>query len=128
MQQREPLFACKPCLPCRDRFRVPIECEHAAFSTQGLQQECRVTASPERRIDIVAVRLQCQRRERFRGEHRNMLSHDLSGRVRPPAMLFSWAVPNPHPHRAIARTDPRSASTRALATPTPPGAGSLERQ
>ena len=63
-----------------------------------------MTASPERRIDIVAVRFESQRSERLAGKHRNVLSHDRYGRERPPAVLYSWAVPSSQPSHLPAGT------------------------
>ena len=59
----------------RDGLRIPVEREHAAFSTQGLENECRMAAAPERRIDIVTARFQGQPRERLCGKHWCVLIH-----------------------------------------------------
>jgi hypothetical protein len=58
VDERKPHFVGKALTPGRDGRRVPVEREHAAFSTQGLEYECRMAAAPERRIDIVTVRLE----------------------------------------------------------------------
>ena len=75
MDERKPHFVGKPLLPGRDGLRIPIEREHAAFSTQGLENECRMTATPERRIDIKTARFQGQPLERLSGEHGCVLIH-----------------------------------------------------
>ena len=76
VDERKPHFVGKALTPCLDGLRVPVEREHAAFSTQGLEYECRMAATPERRIDIVTVRLEGQRRERLCDKHRCVLIHD----------------------------------------------------
>ena len=43
-----------------------------------------MTATPERRIDIVTARFQGQSRERLSGEHRYVLIHLRSGTAPPP--------------------------------------------
>ncbi len=76
MDERKPHFVGKALATGRDGLRVPVDREHAAFSTQGLENECRMTAAPERRIDIVTARIEGQRRERFLDKHRYVLIHD----------------------------------------------------
>ena len=79
VDERKPHFVGKTVPAGRDGLRIPVEREHAAFSTQGLEYECRMTATPERRIDIVTARFQGQPRERLGGEHRCVLIHVRSG-------------------------------------------------
>src|SRR5689334_5503085 len=76
MDERKPHFVGKALAPGRDGLRVPVDREHAAFSTQGLEYECRMAATPKRRIDIVTVRLEGQRRERLCDKHGGVLIHD----------------------------------------------------
>ena len=59
---------------------IPVDREHAAFSTQGLENACRVAAAPERRIDIVPIRFESQRRERLLDKHWRVLIHECSDR------------------------------------------------
>src|SRR6185437_5955586 len=75
MHERKPHFVGKALTAGRDGLRVAVDREHAAFSTQGLEKECRMTAAPERRIDIVTVRLGSQRPEHLICEHRDVLVH-----------------------------------------------------
>jgi len=79
MDERKPHFVGKTLLPGRDGLRIPVERQHAAFGAQCLENECRVTAAPECRIDIVTARFQGQPGERLGGEHRSVLSHVRSG-------------------------------------------------
>ncbi len=51
MDERKPHFVGKAAAAGLDGLRIPVEREQAAFSTQGLENECRMTATPERRID-----------------------------------------------------------------------------
>ena len=75
MLERKPHFVGKAPAAGRNGLRIPIEREQAAFSTQGLEYECRMTTTPKRRIDIVTARFQGQPRERLSGEHRDVLIH-----------------------------------------------------
>ena len=75
MDERKPHFVGKALATGRDGLRVPVEREHAAFSTQGLEYECRMAATPERRIDIKTARFQGQPLEPLGGEHRCVLIH-----------------------------------------------------
>ena len=84
VDERKPHFVGKAAAAGRDGLRIPVEREHAAFSTQGLEYECRMTATPERRIDIVTARFQGQPCERLSGEHRCVLIHVRSGAPPPP--------------------------------------------
>ena len=84
VDERKPHFVGKAHSAGRDGLRVPIEREHAAFSTHGLENECGMTAPPERRIDIVTARLQGESCERLGGEHRCVLIHPRSGTAPPP--------------------------------------------
>ena len=84
VEERKPHFVGKAAADGLNGLRIPIEREQAAFSTQGLENECRVAAAPERRIDIVTARFQGQPGERLSGEHRNVLSHLRSGALPPP--------------------------------------------
>ena len=79
VQERKPHFVGKAAAAGLNGLRIPVEREHAAFSTQGLEYECRMTATPERRIDIVTARFQGQPLERLRGEHWYVLIHVRSG-------------------------------------------------
>ena len=75
MEERKPHFVGKALAAGRDGLRVPVDREHAALPTQGLEDLCRMTAAPKRRIDIVTARFEGQSRERLRNEHRYMLVH-----------------------------------------------------
>ncbi len=79
MDERKPHFVGKAAAAGLDGLRIPVEREQAAFSTQGLEDECRMTATPERRIDIVTARFQGQPFKRLSGEHRCVLIHVRSG-------------------------------------------------
>ncbi len=79
MDERKPHFVGKAAAAGLDGLRVPVEREQAAFSTQGLEYECRMAATPERRIDIVTARFQGQPFERLSGKHRYVLIHGRSG-------------------------------------------------
>jgi hypothetical protein len=83
MDERKPHFVGKALPAGRDGLRIPVDREHAAFSTQGLENGCRMTAAPERRIDIVTARLEGQSRERLSDKHRCVLIHDRSGETAP---------------------------------------------
>ena len=91
MEERKPHFVGKALVAGRDGLRIPVECEQAAFSTQGLENECRMTATPERRIDIVTARFQGQPLERLSGEHRCVLIHARSGPLPLPRVLVPRA-------------------------------------
>ena len=84
VEERKPHFVGKALAARRDGLRIPIEREQAAFSTQGLEYECRVAAAPERRIDLVTVRFQGQPGERLAGEHRCVLIHPKPTSLRGP--------------------------------------------
>ena len=73
--ERKPHFVGKAAAAGLDGLRILIECEHAAFSTQGLENECRMATAPKRRVDIVTARFQGQPRERLSGEHWEVLIH-----------------------------------------------------
>jgi hypothetical protein len=75
MEERKPHFVGKAATAGRDGLRIPVEREQAAFPTQGLEYECRMTATPERRIDIKTARFQGQPLERLSGEHGCVLIH-----------------------------------------------------
>ena len=83
MEERKPHFAGKAAPAGRDGLRIAIECEQTAFSTQGLEYECRMTPTPERRVDIVTACFQGQPVERLRGEHGCVLIH-VAKRYPPP--------------------------------------------
>ena len=57
MHDRNPHFGGEAPAAGRDGRRVPVDREHAALATQGLEEKCRMTTAPERRIDIVTARL-----------------------------------------------------------------------
>ena len=84
VHERKPHFVGKAAAAGLDGLRIPVECEQAALPTQGLENECRMTAAPERRIDIVTARFQGQPRERLCAEHRCVLIHVRSGPPPPP--------------------------------------------
>ena len=84
VQERKPHFVGKTVAAGRDGLRIPVEREHAAFGADRPEYECRMTAAPERRIDLITARFQGQPRERLRGEHRNVLSQARSGAPPPP--------------------------------------------
>ena len=84
MGERKPHFVGKVALAGRDGLRIPVERKHAPFGAQCLENECRVAAAPECRIDIVTARFQGEPRERLNGEHRNVLNHLRSGAPPPP--------------------------------------------
>ena len=75
VHERKPHFVGKAVAAGLDGLRIPVERKQAAFSTQGLEYECRMTAPPKRRIDILTARFQGQPRERLSGEHRCVLIH-----------------------------------------------------
>ena len=75
MDERKPHFVGKARAAGLDGLRIPVDREHATFSTQGLENECRMAATPERRIDIVTARLEGQSRERLLDKHRGVLIH-----------------------------------------------------
>jgi hypothetical protein len=52
-----------------NRFAVAIDPEHAALSTQGRENPCRVPSAPERRIDIVTTRLEAKESQCLIDEH-----------------------------------------------------------
>ncbi len=58
VDERKPHFVGKALVASLDGLRIPVDREHTAFSTQGLENECRMTAAPERRIDIITARLE----------------------------------------------------------------------
>jgi hypothetical protein len=87
VHERKPHFVGKAAAAGRNGLRIPIEREQAAFSTQGLEYECRMTTTPKRRIDIVPARFQGQPLERLSGEHRLVLIHVRSGAFPPPSVL-----------------------------------------
>ena len=76
MDERKPHFVGKSLAAGRDGLWIPVDCEHAAFPTQGLEDLCRMTAAPKRRIDIVTARFEGQSRERLSDEHWCVLIHD----------------------------------------------------
>ena len=76
MEERKPHFVGKALVAGRDGLRVPVDREHAAFPTQGLEDLCRMTAAPKRRIDIVTARFEGQGRERLIDKHWRVLIHD----------------------------------------------------
>ena len=76
MEERKPHFVGKALAAGRDGFRVPVDREHATFPTHGLEDLCRMTAAPKRRIDIVTARFEGQSRERLSDEHWCVLIHD----------------------------------------------------
>src|SRR5689334_16107018 len=78
MDERKPHFVGKARATGLDGRRIPVEREQEAFSTQGLENACRVPAPPERRIDIVTIRFECERRERFLDKHWRVLIHGNS--------------------------------------------------
>ena len=69
---------------CRDGLRVAVEREHAAFSTHGLENACRVAAAPERCIDIVTACPESQPGVRLLDEHGSVLVHAAKRCVPPP--------------------------------------------
>src|SRR6201996_7045997 len=85
MDERKPHFVGKTLLASRDGLGIPVDREHAALPTQGLEDLCRMTAAPKRRIDIVTARFEGQTRERLRNEHWNVLVHDRHPRFSPDA-------------------------------------------
>jgi hypothetical protein len=76
MDERKPHFVGKTLVAGLDGLRVPVDREHAAFPTQGLEDLCRMTAAPKRRIDIVTARFEGQGRERLIDKHWRVLIHD----------------------------------------------------
>ena len=76
MEERKPHFVGKALTTGRDCLRIPVDREHAAFPTQGLEDLCRMTAAPKRRIDIVTARFEGQSRERLTDKHGCVLIHD----------------------------------------------------
>ena len=72
MDERKPQLVGKALAPSLDGLEIAVDREHASLSTQGLEYACRVTAAPERRIDIVTTRFEAQRRQRLVGEHGRM--------------------------------------------------------
>ena len=50
--ERKPHFVGKTAVAGLDGRRVAVEREHAPFGTECPEDECRVPAAPERRIDI----------------------------------------------------------------------------
>src|SRR4029079_15192083 len=70
--ERKPHFVGKTAVAGLDGRRVPVEREHATFGTECPEDECRVSAAPERRIDVYAVRLYSEGLERFPGNHRHV--------------------------------------------------------
>ncbi len=84
MHERKPHFVGKAAPAGLDGLRIPVEREQATFSTQGLEDECRMAATPERRIDIVTARFQGQPCECLSGEHWCVLIHARSGPPPPP--------------------------------------------
>ena len=80
VDERKPHLVGKARVTGRDGRRIPVEREHAAFSTQGLENACRVPAAPERRIDIVTIRFECERGERLLDKHWHVLIHGNSSR------------------------------------------------
>ena len=75
MHERKPHFAGEAPAAGRDGRRVLVDREHAPLATQGLEEKCRMTTAPERRINIVTIRLWGQRPERLICEHRDVLDH-----------------------------------------------------
>ena len=84
VDERKPHFVGKLLAAGRNGLRIPVERKHAAFGPQCLENERRVTAAPECRIDIVTARFQGQPGERLSGEHRSVLNHVRSGAPPPP--------------------------------------------
>ena len=84
VHERKPHFVGKTLVAGRNGLRIPVEREQPPFPTQALEYECRVTAAPKRRIDIVTARFQGQPCERLSGEHRCVLIHVRSGAPPPP--------------------------------------------
>jgi hypothetical protein len=58
VDERKPHFVGKADAAGLDGLWVAVEREQAAFSTQGLEYPCCVAAAPERRVDIVTIRLE----------------------------------------------------------------------
>ena len=79
VDERKPHFVGKAPAPGLDGLWIAVDREHAALSTQGLENGCRMTATPERRIDIVTARLEGQCRDCLSDKHRCVLIHDRSG-------------------------------------------------
>lgn len=75
MDERKPHFVGKALAAGRDGLWIPVDREHATFPTQGLEDLCRMTAAPKRRIDIVTARFEGQTRERLGNEHWYVLVH-----------------------------------------------------
>ena len=84
MGERKPHFVGKTVVAGRNGLRIPVDRKHAAFGAERLENECRMTAAPECRIDIKTARFQGEPGERLRGEHGCVLSHARSGAPPPP--------------------------------------------
>ena len=76
VDERKPHFVGKTSGSRRDGLGVPVDREHAALATQDLEDLCRMTAAPKRRIDIVTARFEGQSRERLIDKHWRVLIHD----------------------------------------------------
>lgn len=74
LDEREPQLTGEAAAAGLNRLRIPIDREHATFSTQGLENPCRVTAAAVRRIDIITTRLDGQSGHRLIDEHRLVLA------------------------------------------------------
>ena len=87
--ERKPHLVGEAPPPGRDGFGITVDREHAARSTQGLENACRVPTAPERRIDIVTIRLEGQSRQRLFNEHRRVLvlSHVIKRLETAPELL-----------------------------------------
>ena len=92
MGERKPHFVGKVALAGRDGLRIPVERKHAPLGTQRLENECRVAAAPERRIDIVTARFEGQCRERLSDKHGCVLIHNRSGEKPPPEVLPRYCL------------------------------------
>src|SRR5579862_9773751 len=135
MEERKPHFAGKALSTGLNGLRIAVDREHAALPTHGLEDLCRMTAAPKRRIDIVPARFQGQSRERLIDEHGCVLNHVRSGSSPPPEEsppCLSMRAPSGAPPFLLSRATPRSCATHPKnlsAQPTGPLAvARLERQ
>ena len=107
VDEREPQLVGEAAAAGLDGLGIPVDREQATLSTQGLEYACRMTAAPERRIDIVTTRLECQRRQRLIHEHRLVLVLALFHRI-------EAVRPRPSEFKVVAGRAPLA---RALVSP-----------
>jgi hypothetical protein len=69
VHDRESPILCSKLLSYRDRFRIPIKSEQPSLLAQVRENRSAMPPAPEGRIDVTAMRLHRERRDRLRNHH-----------------------------------------------------------